>query len=197
MRSLLTPSVCGNLLTFWAIVFMGPFPSSRGNMFFLVAVDYVSTGLKRKRSPQMMPSSLQNSEFLSFARFGASPCKKSKDRGNCPACEDSQFCHHQSFTSQLQLGIRFPNFRRTDVVCRDISLKKGLGGGYHQKDRKPSQNDKTEHGMEKMCRIRQSPNTKVRVNTEESAVKPGAEREYLLNAILTHLMGRESPIVEL
>ncbi|GKB65911.1 hypothetical protein Tco_0927323 [Tanacetum coccineum] len=24
-----------------------------------------------------------------------------------------------------------------------------LGSGYHQKDRKPSQNDKTEHGMEK------------------------------------------------
>ncbi|GKD96486.1 hypothetical protein Tco_1380383, partial [Tanacetum coccineum] len=23
------------------------------------------------------------------------------------------------------------------------------GSGYHQKDRKPSQNDKTEHGMEK------------------------------------------------
>ncbi|GJX01362.1 hypothetical protein Tco_0185275 [Tanacetum coccineum] len=27
--------------------------------------------------------------------------------------------------------------------------KKGLGSGYQQKDRKPSQNDKTEHGMEK------------------------------------------------
>ncbi|GKA41155.1 hypothetical protein Tco_0733748 [Tanacetum coccineum] len=27
--------------------------------------------------------------------------------------------------------------------------KKGLGSGYHQKDRKPRQNDKTEHGMEK------------------------------------------------
>ncbi|GJZ61607.1 hypothetical protein Tco_0617744 [Tanacetum coccineum] len=25
----------------------------------------------------------------------------------------------------------------------------GPGSGYHQKDRKPSQNDKTEHGMEK------------------------------------------------
>ncbi|GJT75397.1 hypothetical protein Tco_1042122 [Tanacetum coccineum] len=25
----------------------------------------------------------------------------------------------------------------------------GIGSGYHQKDRKPSQNDKTEHGMEK------------------------------------------------
>ncbi|GKA18388.1 hypothetical protein Tco_0698303 [Tanacetum coccineum] len=28
-------------------------------------------------------------------------------------------------------------------------LKKNTGSGYQQKDRKPSQNDKTEHGMEK------------------------------------------------
>ncbi|GKA98840.1 hypothetical protein Tco_0826777, partial [Tanacetum coccineum] len=46
-----------------------------------------------------------------------------------------------------------------------------LGSGYHQKDRKPSQNDKTEHGMEKTAKSRpKSKNAKVRVNTEESAV---------------------------
>ncbi|GJZ05212.1 hypothetical protein Tco_0538487 [Tanacetum coccineum] len=31
----------------------------------------------------------------------------------------------------------------------DAMCKYFLGSGYHQKDRKPSQNDKTEHGMEK------------------------------------------------
>ncbi|GKF64879.1 hypothetical protein Tco_0188327, partial [Tanacetum coccineum] len=31
----------------------------------------------------------------------------------------------------------------------DKSLSGNEGRGYHQKDRKPSQNDKTEHGMEK------------------------------------------------
>ncbi|GJZ99112.1 hypothetical protein Tco_0671663 [Tanacetum coccineum] len=36
------------------------------------------------------------------------------------------------------------------MLCSDISLgRKGPGSGYHQKDRKPRQNDKTEHGMEK------------------------------------------------
>ncbi|GJU23045.1 elongation factor Tu, mitochondrial [Tanacetum coccineum] len=49
--------------------------------------------------------------------------------------------------------------------------------GYQQKDRKPSQNDKTEHGMEKDCAKSRpkSKNVKVRVNTEESAVKPEPE----------------------
>ncbi|GJT10586.1 hypothetical protein Tco_0857628 [Tanacetum coccineum] len=52
-----------------------------------------------------------------------------------------------------------------------------IRSGYHQKDRKPSQNDKTEHGMEKTVQNQgQSPkNAKVRVNTEESAVKPEPE----------------------
>ncbi|GKA76188.1 reverse transcriptase domain-containing protein [Tanacetum coccineum] len=57
------------------------------------------------------------------------------------------------------------------------------GSGYQQKDRKPSQNDKTEHGMEKTVQNQgQSPKwQRSRVNTEESAVKPRARtEEYLL-----------------
>ncbi|GKF84831.1 hypothetical protein Tco_0249729 [Tanacetum coccineum] len=52
-----------------------------------------------------------------------------------------------------------------------------LGSGYQQKDRKPSQNDKTEHGMEKTVKNQgQRPKkVKVRVNTNESAVKPEPE----------------------
>ncbi|GKC96652.1 hypothetical protein Tco_1162094, partial [Tanacetum coccineum] len=51
------------------------------------------------------------------------------------------------------------------------------GSGYQQKDRKPSQNDKTEHGMEKTVQNQgQSPKiVKVKVNPEESAVKPEPE----------------------
>ncbi|GJT34469.1 hypothetical protein Tco_0924888 [Tanacetum coccineum] len=37
-----------------------------------------------------------------------------------------------------------------DTSCEICNSQKYLGGsGYQQKDRKPSQNDKTEHGMEK------------------------------------------------
>ncbi|GJS58948.1 putative reverse transcriptase domain-containing protein [Tanacetum coccineum] len=66
------------------------------------------------------------------------------------------------------------------------------GSGYHQKDRKPSQNDKTEHGMEKTVQNQgQSPkNDKVRVNTEESAVKPEPE---LKNTIECNLNPSDGP----
>ncbi|GJZ48888.1 hypothetical protein Tco_0603078 [Tanacetum coccineum] len=66
------------------------------------------------------------------------------------------------------------------------------GSGYQQKDRKPSQNDKTEHGMEKTVQNQgQSPkNAKVRVNTEESAVKPEPE---LKNTIGCNLNPSDGP----
>ncbi|GJZ84249.1 reverse transcriptase domain-containing protein [Tanacetum coccineum] len=59
----------------------------------------------------------------------------------------------------------------------DESFSEVIRSGYQQKDRKPSQNDKTEHGMEKDCAKSRpkSKNVKVRVNTEESAVKPEPE----------------------
>ncbi|GJR83162.1 hypothetical protein Tco_0153947 [Tanacetum coccineum] len=67
----------------------------------------------------------------------------------------------------------------------------GLGSGYHQKGRKPSQNDKTEHGMEKTAKSRpKSKNVKVRVNTEESAVKPEPE---LKNTIECNLNPSDGP----
>ncbi|GJS49174.1 hypothetical protein Tco_0599295 [Tanacetum coccineum] len=60
--------------------------------------------------------------------------------------------------------------------------------GYHQKDRKPSQNDKTEHGMEKTVQNQgqKSKNAKVRVNTEESAVKPEPELKNTIECNLIY-----------
>ncbi|GJQ95332.1 putative reverse transcriptase domain-containing protein [Tanacetum coccineum] len=42
--------------------------------------------------------------------------------------------------------LALPEGSKDFIVYCDASIK---GSGYHQKDRKPSQNDKTEHGMEK------------------------------------------------
>ncbi|GJZ91113.1 hypothetical protein Tco_0663040 [Tanacetum coccineum] len=65
-----------------------------------------------------------------------------------------------------------------------------IGSGYHQKDRKPSPNDKTEHGMEKTAKSRpKSKNTKVRVNTERISSQTEPDLRILLNAIFTHLRG--------
>ncbi|GKG23677.1 hypothetical protein Tco_0391713, partial [Tanacetum coccineum] len=58
--------------------------------------------------------------------------------------------------------------------------------------RKPSQNDKTKHGMEIDCAKSRpkSKNAKVRVNTEESAVKPELE---LKNTIECNLYPSDGP----
>ena len=40
----------------WGIDFMGPFPSSFGNMYILLAVDYASKGVKQQLVLEMMPS---------------------------------------------------------------------------------------------------------------------------------------------
>ncbi|GKA39307.1 hypothetical protein Tco_0731858 [Tanacetum coccineum] len=70
--------------------------------------------------------------------------------------------------------------------------QRSAGSGYQQKGRKPSQNDKTEHGMEKTVQNQgqKSKNTKVRVNTEESAVKPEPE---LKNTIGCNLYPSDGP----
>ncbi|GJV19519.1 reverse transcriptase domain-containing protein [Tanacetum coccineum] len=67
---------------------------------------------------------------------------------------------------------------RTDRVEKS---RKNLakGSGYQQKDRKPSQNDKTEHGMERLVQNQapKSKNAKVRVIPNESAVKSAGGNE--------------------
>ncbi|GJT23314.1 hypothetical protein Tco_0893251 [Tanacetum coccineum] len=83
----------------------------------------------------------------------------------------------------------------TDQYTRIARIVKTLRSGYQQKDRKPSQNDKSEHGMEKTVQNQgQSPkNAKVRVNTEESAVKPEPELKNYLDAIINHSDGPGKP----
>ncbi|GJV35023.1 reverse transcriptase domain-containing protein [Tanacetum coccineum] len=66
--------VC-EIFDIWGIDFMGPFPSSRGNKYILVAVDYLSKWVEARRS--------HNDAEVDF-----------------PDCEDSLACSiHMSFTS--------------------------------------------------------------------------------------------------
>ncbi|GKF38413.1 hypothetical protein Tco_0118474, partial [Tanacetum coccineum] len=69
------------------------------------------------------------------------------------------------------------------------------GSEYQQKDRKPSQNDKTEHGMEKTVQNQgQRPKmSKSEINTEESAVKPEPELKNTIECNLNPPNGPGKP----
>ncbi|GJZ25786.1 hypothetical protein Tco_0570039 [Tanacetum coccineum] len=93
---------------------------------------------------------------------------------------------------QLQTP-QFPVNHQPPQPMKHGSFASPRGSGYQQKDRKPSQNDKTEHGMEKTVQNQgqsQKKKAKVRVNTEESAVKPEPE---LKNTIECNLNPSDGP----
>ncbi|GJT20196.1 reverse transcriptase domain-containing protein [Tanacetum coccineum] len=65
----------------WGIDFMGPFPSSKGNKYILVAVDYLSKWVEAKALPQYDAAEVV-CKFLKslFTRFGT-PHAIISDRG--------------------------------------------------------------------------------------------------------------------
>nr|GEZ37778.1 reverse transcriptase domain-containing protein [Tanacetum cinerariifolium] len=81
----------------WGIEFMGPFPSSRGNKYILVTVDYLSKWVKAKAF--LTNDSRVVSKFLKnlFARFNA-PRAIISDRG-------MQFCNDQFTTVMQKYGV--------------------------------------------------------------------------------------------
>nr|GEW41686.1 reverse transcriptase domain-containing protein [Tanacetum cinerariifolium] len=81
----------------WGIDFMGPFPSSRGNKYILVAVDYLSKWVEAKVLPTN--NSRVVCKFLKylFARFGA-PRAIISDRG-------THFCNDQFAKVMLKYGV--------------------------------------------------------------------------------------------
>ncbi|GJR09494.1 reverse transcriptase domain-containing protein [Tanacetum coccineum] len=67
--------VC-EIFDIWGIDFMGPFPSSRGNKYILVAVDYLSKWVEAKALPTndaRVVCKFFYLKKLSFLRFGARP----------------------------------------------------------------------------------------------------------------------------
>ncbi|GJZ90889.1 reverse transcriptase domain-containing protein [Tanacetum coccineum] len=78
--------VC-EIFDIWGIDFMGPFPSSRGNKYILVAVDYLSKWVEAKALPTNDARVVCKFLKSLFARFGA-PRAIISDRG-------THFCHDQ------------------------------------------------------------------------------------------------------
>ncbi|GKB95250.1 reverse transcriptase domain-containing protein [Tanacetum coccineum] len=81
----------------WGIDFMGPFLSSRGNKYILVAVDYLSKWVKAKALPTNDARVVVKFLKSLFARFGT-PRAIISDRG-------THFCNDQFAKVMLKYGV--------------------------------------------------------------------------------------------
>nr|GEW13428.1 reverse transcriptase domain-containing protein [Tanacetum cinerariifolium] len=81
----------------WGIDFMGPFPSSRGNKYILVAVDYLSKWMEAKTLPTNDARVVCKFLKSLFARFG-SPRAIISDHG-------THFCNDQFSKVMLKYGV--------------------------------------------------------------------------------------------
>ncbi|GJS67462.1 reverse transcriptase domain-containing protein [Tanacetum coccineum] len=81
----------------WGIDFMGPFPSSRGNKYILVAIDYLSKWVEAKALPTNDARVVFKFLKSLFARFGT-PRAIISDRG-------TYFCNDQFAKVMLKYGV--------------------------------------------------------------------------------------------
>ncbi|PWA87837.1 reverse transcriptase domain-containing protein [Artemisia annua] len=81
----------------WGIDFMGPFPSSRGNKYILVAVDYLSKWVEAKALPTNDARVVVKFLKSLFSRFGT-PRAIISDRG-------THFCNDQFAKVMLKYGV--------------------------------------------------------------------------------------------
>nr|GFB14796.1 reverse transcriptase domain-containing protein [Tanacetum cinerariifolium] len=88
--------VCKNF-DVWGIDFMGPFPSSRGNKYILVAVDYLSKWVEAKALPTNDARVVCKFLKILFARFGNLRAIISDQRRH--------FCNDQFAKVMLKFGV--------------------------------------------------------------------------------------------
>ncbi|GKA10190.1 reverse transcriptase domain-containing protein [Tanacetum coccineum] len=96
MRCSNSIQVC-EIFDVWGIDFMGPFPSSKGNKYILVAVDYLSKWVEAKALPTNDARVVCKFLKSLFARFGA-PRAIISDRG-------THFCNDQFAKVMLKYGV--------------------------------------------------------------------------------------------
>ncbi|GJW37615.1 reverse transcriptase domain-containing protein [Tanacetum coccineum] len=101
----------------WGIDFMGPFPSSKGNKYILVAVDYLSKWVEAKALPTNDARVVCKFLKSLFARFGA-PRAIISDRG-------THFCNDQFTKVMLKLE-SFSSFLHTDCPDSEASRARGF-----------------------------------------------------------------------
>ncbi|GJT29221.1 reverse transcriptase domain-containing protein [Tanacetum coccineum] len=137
MICLKTHPVCKSL-TFGASRLMGPFPTSRVNKYISWQSTICPKVVEAKALPPMMPSA-------NFPQGSINPCDGSSDRDLNKALRGGTHAYPLPDCGNSQ----FLSFIKSFHILSFILESDILRSGYQQKDRKPSQNDKTEHGMEK------------------------------------------------
>ncbi|GKD87572.1 reverse transcriptase domain-containing protein, partial [Tanacetum coccineum] len=90
--------VC-EIFDLWGINFMGPFPSSRGNKYILVAVDYLSKWVEAKALPTNDARVVVKFLKSLFSRFGA-PRAIISDRG-------THFCNDKFDKVMSKYGVTY------------------------------------------------------------------------------------------
>nr|GFB34972.1 reverse transcriptase domain-containing protein [Tanacetum cinerariifolium] len=83
----------------WGIDFMGPFPSSKGNKYILVAIDYSSKWVKAKALPTNDARVVEKFLKSLFSRFGT-PKAIISDRG-------THFCNDQFSRVMAKYGVTY------------------------------------------------------------------------------------------
>nr|GEV35119.1 reverse transcriptase domain-containing protein [Tanacetum cinerariifolium] len=86
-----------NIFDVWGIEFMGPFPSSKGNKYILVAIDYLSKWVEAKALPTNDARVVVKFLKSLFSRFGT-PKAIISDRG-------TQFCNEQFSRVMAKYGV--------------------------------------------------------------------------------------------
>nr|GEV58829.1 reverse transcriptase domain-containing protein [Tanacetum cinerariifolium] len=103
-QSIVMPTTRSNLVTLVSgMDFMGPFPSSRGNKYILVAVDYLSKWVEAKALPTNDARVVCKFLKSLFARFGT-PCAIISDR-------HTYFCNDQFTKVMLKYGVTHRSYR--------------------------------------------------------------------------------------
>ncbi|GJX51102.1 reverse transcriptase domain-containing protein [Tanacetum coccineum] len=106
--------VC-EIFDLWGIDLMGPFPSSRGNKYILVAVDYLSKWVEAKAIPTDDARVVVKFLKSLFARFGT-PRAIISDRG-------THFCNDQFTKVMLKIASDYEDSRARGFVLRSLELQ--------------------------------------------------------------------------
>ncbi|GKA58108.1 reverse transcriptase domain-containing protein [Tanacetum coccineum] len=138
----------------WGIDFMGPFPSSRGNKYILVAVDYLSKWVEAKALSTNDARVVCKFLKSLFARFGA-PCAIINDRG-------THFCNDKFAKVMLKYGVT----RRLSTAYHLQTSGQVEVTDIQEKDKNRSQIDKTEHENGKS--VKQKPRNQSQVKVKKS-----------------------------